>query len=243
IWADEAGPSDLAVLASAGTLEEAVRAFEVEDRPLVLDAIEAAIREHKGFHVTARVRTTVPPRVVELIGDIAVFEGRVTEIIGLVRDVTDWVEREALAHSRARLIGNLVEQMPVPVVVLDKALRIVACSAEWARTYGLAKREAALNQPLGRIVEVDRETTGAIIEALGGRPAHFGLWFYSGEDGRQVRRSCAVIPWQSGADGSGGVLMVVGSGETSYATLEIADRTLGRTTKGLIEVLESLGAA
>ncbi|HVY50305.1 MAG TPA: hypothetical protein VHA07_01965, partial [Devosia sp.] len=47
IWADEAGPSDLAVLASAGTLEEAVRAFEVEDRPLVLDAIEAAIREHK----------------------------------------------------------------------------------------------------------------------------------------------------------------------------------------------------
>ena len=129
------------------------------------------------------------------------------------------------------------------VPVLDRALRVVACSSEWARAYGLSARSAALNQPLGALLEVSRETTAAIIEALNGRTAHIGLWFYSGEDSRQIRRSCAVIPWQCGTDAAGGVMMVIGAGEASYASLEIADRTLGRSTRGLLQMLETIKAA
>jgi len=83
----------------------------------------------------------------------------------------------------------------------------------------------------------------SIIEALNGRTAHIGLWFYSGEDSRQMRRSCAVIPWQCGTDAAGGVMMVIGAGEASYASLEIADRTLGRSTRGLLQMLETIKAA
>ena len=43
--------------------------------------------------------------------------------------------------------------MPVPVVVLDRALRVVACSSDWARAYGLSGRSGALNQPLGKLLE------------------------------------------------------------------------------------------
>lgn len=243
-WAGEAPEAgDLGALSRAHTLGDAVLAFRSDDRPRVLDAIEAAIKDQMGFRFTARLRATKTTKVVEVIGDVVVADGQVTEIFGLARDVSGRVEREALAISRARLIANLVEEMPVPVVVLDRALRIVGCSADWVRTYGLTGQSAALNQPLGRIVEIDRETTGAIIEALNGRTAHVGLWFYSGEDGRQVRRSCAVIPWQCGADAAGGVLMVVGGGEPSYASREIADKTLGRSTRSLLELLETLKAA
>jgi PAS domain-containing protein len=243
-WAgDAAALPGVVDLTMARTLEQTVLSFVAEDRPRVLDAIEAAIRERQGFRFTARIRTSRGLKVVEVIGDVVLTESQVTGIMGMARDVSGCVEREALAISRARLIRHLVEDMPVPIVVLDRGLTVVACSADWARTYGLSSRAAALNRPLGRIAEVNREMTGAIIEALGGRTVHIGLWFYSGDDGRQVRRSCAVIPWHCGADAAGGVMMVVGGGEPNYASLEIADRALGRTTKGLLELLETLQAA
>jgi PAS domain-containing protein len=148
------------------------------------------------------------------------------------------VERDALSLSRARLIRQLVEEMPVPVVVLDRALRVTACSLEWIRAYGLESREAANGRPLGKLVEVSCETTAAIIEALHGRTGHAGLSFYT-EDNQRVRRSCAVIPWQCGTDAAGGVIMVIGGGEQSFASIEVADCALGRHTKGLLELLET----
>ena len=225
------------------TLEQAVLSYVPDDRPRLIEAMREAIRELKGFHVKARKIVDGGTKVIEVIGDVKVEDGKVTELFGVARDVSATVEREAMAISRARLIRHLVEDMPVPVVVLDRALRVVACSSDWARAYGLSGRSGALNQPLGKLLEVSRETTAAIIEALNGHTAHVGLWFYSGEDSRQIRRSCAVIPWQCGTDAAGGVMMVIGAGEASYASLEIADRTLGRSTRGLLQMLETIKAA
>lgn len=236
-------PDGADATARTATLEQAVLSYVPEDRPRVVEAMRAAIREQKGFHLKARKIVDGGTKVFEVIGDVKIEDGKVTELFGVARDVSATVEREAMAISRARLIRHLVEDMPVPVVVLDRALRVVACSSEWARAYGLSARSAALNQPLGTLLEVSRETTAAIIEALNGRTAHIGLWFYSGEDSRQIRRSCAVIPWQCGTDAAGGVMMVIGAGEASYASLEIADRTLGRSTRGLLQMLETIKAA
>ena len=62
----------------------------------------------------------------------------------------------------------------------DRPLRVVACSPDWANVYGLQDRATALGQPLGKLLEVGRETTAAIIEALNGRAAEVELTFYSG---------------------------------------------------------------
>ena len=232
--AEAAGPA-------AATLGDTVLAYLPEDRGRIVDAIQAAIRERRGFRFVGRMKSkSNGVRVIETIGDVKIEDDTVTELFGLVRDISQSVEREAMAISRARLIRHLVEDIPVPVAVLDRALRVVACSADWTRSYGLADRTAALDKPLGKLIDVGREMTSAIIEALNGRTAHIGLWFHSGDDRRQVRRSCAVIPWQCGADAAGGVLMVIGGGEPSYASLEIADRSLGRTTHSLLRMLETI---
>ncbi|HVX74372.1 MAG TPA: hypothetical protein VHB19_16330 [Devosia sp.] len=224
----------------AGSLEEAVLAYVAADRTRIVDTIRAAIQTRKGFRFTARTEIGGRIRVLEVIGDVRLDGDVVTGLFGFSRDVSARVESEALALSRARLIRRLVEDMPVPIVVLDRALRVVGCSSDWARAHGLPDRAAALNRPLGRLVEVTREITAAIIEGLNGRTTHVGLWFHSGEAPRQVRRSCAVIPWQCGADEPSGVIMVIGGGEPSFASAQIADQALGRTAHSLLKTLETL---
>jgi PAS domain-containing protein len=222
------------------TLGEAVRAYLPADRKRIVDTISEAIREKKGFHVTARRQVGETTRVIESIGDVKVENGIVTEVFGVTRDISENVEREALGISRARLIRRMVEDMPVPVVVLDRALRVVACSAAWARSYGLAHRTEALGRPVNELAEMSRDTSAAIIEAMNGQTAQVSLPFYGAEDGRQVMRSCVVVPWQCGADAAGGVLMLVGEERPPYATLDVADRALGRRTQGLMDMLDTI---
>jgi hypothetical protein len=75
---------------------------------------------------------------------------------------------------------------------------------------------------------------------MGGDTSKIVLPFYDAEDGRQVHRNCVVVPWQCGSDAAGGVLMLVGEEHPPYATLEVADRALGRKTQGLMQILEAM---
>lgn len=222
------------------SLETAVRAYLPADRVRLVETITQAIEEKRGFRFSGRRRVGDRDTVLETIGDVKVENGKVTEIIGLTRDISAKVEREALGISRARLIRRMVEDMPVPVVVLDRALRVVACSAAWAKSHGLGGRTDALGKPVNTLITMSREMTSAIITAMGGETAKVTLPFYGADDGRQVHRACVVVPWQCGSDAAGGVLMLVGDDSPPFATLEVADRALGRRTKGLVAMLETL---
>ncbi len=222
------------------SLETAVRSYLPADRRRLVDTITQAIEHKRGFRFLGRRRVGNETRVLETIADLKIDNGAVTEIVGLTRDVSTKLEREALGISRARLIRRMVEDMPVPAVVLDRALRVVACSAAWAKSHGLTDRDEALGKPVNKLIQVSREMTSAIIEAMGGQTAKFTMPFYAAEDGRQVVRACVVVPWQCGSDAAGGVLMLVGEEHPPYATLEIADRALGRRSRGLMEMLETL---
>jgi PAS domain-containing protein len=222
------------------TLEIAVRAYLPADRKRLVETITEAIEHRRSYRFVGRRRVGEAVRVLETVGDGVVENGAVTGIIGLTRDVSATIEREALGISRARLIRRMVEEMPVPVVVLDRALCVVACSAAWAKSHGLTGRKEALGKPVNKLIEVSREMTAAIIEAMGGQTAKVTLLFYGAEDGRQVQRNCVVVPWQCGSDASGGVLMLVGEEHPPYATLEVADRALGRRSRGLMDILEAM---
>jgi PAS domain-containing protein len=221
-------------------LEDAVRAYLPGDRKRLVETIMDAIKQRRGFRFIGRRRVGDKISVLETIADLKCEDGTVTEIIGLTRDISASVEREALGISRARLIRRMVEDMPVPVVVLDRALRVVACSAAWAKSHGLGGRNEALGKPINKLIAVSREVTAAIIEAMGGKTANVTLPFYAAEDGRRVQRNCVVVPWQCGSDAAGGVLMLVGEQQPPYATLEVADKALGRRTRGLLEMIETL---
>ena len=227
---------------SVTSLEQAVRSFMQEDRSRIIDTLAAAMSERKGFHITARMRGQDGRiRVIEMIGDVKLEDERVTEIFGVTRDVSETVEREALAISRARLIKTLVDDMPMPVAVLDRSLRVVGASSDWIKSYGLESVEAALGKPLGKLIDVSREMTPALVEALNGKTARVTLKFYGAEDSRQIRRVCAVIPWHCGGETTGGVLLVYGSAERVFASPDIADNVMGRQGRSLIQLLETLG--
>jgi hypothetical protein len=222
------------------SLKSAVRAYLPTDRKRLVETITDAIEQRRGFRFIGRRRVGDTIKILETIADLRIENGAVTEVIGLTRDISALVEREALGISRARLIRRMVEDMPVPVVVLDRALRVVACSAAWATSHGLGGRQEALGKPVNKLIAMSRELTSAIIEAMGGQTAKVMLPFYGAEDGRQVQRSCVVVPWQCGSDAAGGVLMLVGEERPPYATLDVADRALGRRSRGLMEILEAM---
>lgn len=222
------------------SLHDAVKAYLRTDRLRLVEMITQAIEEKRGFSFLGRRRFGETTKIMETICDVKVVDGVVTELIGLTRDVSAKVQREALGISRARLIRRMVEDMPVPVVVLDRALRVVACSAAWAKSHGLGGRNEAIGKSVNKLIEMSREMTSAIIEAMGGHTSKAILPFYGAEDGRQVMRSCVVVPWQCGSDAAGGVLMLVGEEHPPYATLAVADRALGRRTRSLAEMLKTL---
>jgi PAS domain-containing protein len=230
---ETAGPQDT-------PLEVAVREYLPADRKRLVDTITEAIEHRRGFRFVGRRRVGGTTKVLETIADVKIENGAVTEIIGLTRDISTIVEREALGISRARLIRRMVEDMPVPVVVLDRALRVVACSAAWAKSHGLRSREDALGKPVNNLVTMSREMTWAIIEAIGGKTAKVSLPFYAADDGRQLQRTCVVVPWQCGSEAAGGVLMLVGEEHPPYATLDVADRALGRRSRTLAGMLETI---
>jgi len=230
---EEAGTSET-------SLDAAVKAYVRADRARLVETIMQAIEEKRGFRFLGRRHFGDKIKILETICDVKVENGAVTELIGLTRDVSMTVEREALGISRARLIRRMVEDMPVPVVVLDRALRVVACSAAWARSHGLSGRKEAIGKPVNRLIEMSRQMTAAIIQAMGGETSSIILPFYDAEDGRQVQRNCTVVPWQCGSDAAGGVLLLVGEEHPPYATLEVADRALGRRSRGLMDILEAL---
>ena len=234
---DHGGPAKTMCV---GTLAEAVMSFVPQDRARVVDALGKAIAQKNGFRFTARVsRVGQCPRVIEAIGDVIVENDEVTGLFGLTRDISDEVEQEALAISRARLIARMIEGMPVPVVVLDRSLRVVACSEDWVQVYGLGCREAALGRPLGKIIDARGPLSDGIIEALNGRVARVSLEFYAAEDRRQVRRTCTTMPWESGANDRAGVLIIYGTGEPAFASLDIAARVQGANmTSSLLAMLE-----
>lgn len=240
-WSGEAAKMRGEAAGTSDTsLEAAVKAYLPADRKRLVETITDAIEHRRGYRFIGRRRVGEAIRVLETIGDVKVENGTVTEIIGLTRDITATVEREALGISRARLIRRMVEDMPVPVVVLDRALRVVACSAAWAKSHGLGGRNDALGKPVNKLIEMSREMTAAIITAMGGESARVALPFYEARDGHPVQRSCVVVPWQCGSDAAGGVLMLVGEEQPPFATLEVADRALGRRTRSLEEILENL---
>lgn len=223
------------------TIGEAVLAYVPEDRGRIVDTIAAAVSEQKGFRLTARMLMPKGElRVMEIIGDVRVENNQVTEIYGLSRDITETVQREALSLSRARLIKSLVNDLPMPVAVLDRSLRLIDANDDWIRAHGLPGRERALGRPLGKLIEVCRDLASALVETLNGRSSRVSLKFYGAEDSRLIRRICAVIPWVGSGEETGGFLLVYGSPERVFATPDIADNVMGRKGKSLIQLLEMI---
>ncbi len=127
-----------------GTVEAFLSFVHPDDQSEMRGAIEAAIREGKGFRLSHQItRPGGEIRYLELVGEAARgADGRVSEIYGVCRDVTD--EREVEARFQ-----SLLESAPDAMVVVNRDGAIVMVNAQTEQFTGYARADL-----LGQRVEL-----------------------------------------------------------------------------------------
>ena len=81
-------------------LDEALDVYHDEDRPIVENAVEEALRSDESFDVESRFRTpSGEVRWLRIIGEPDVEDGEIVSLRGAVQDITDRKEREQELQS------------------------------------------------------------------------------------------------------------------------------------------------
>ena len=204
------------------SLADLVGAFEPEDRQRLVVLIAGSLRDRKGFHATLRVRQPGGEvRLAELACDVITNDGRLGAMVGLVRDVTRTVA-QAPPQGEAERMGAIVAVMPVPAVLTDTSMRIVACSDVWARSHGVLGRNV---RGLELIAAVDKAPVGWALEhdkVLGGKTITTERTYHSPASGRPLVCPTTLVPWVDSQGTVCGVLTMIGWSEFAFASKEIA---------------------
>jgi hypothetical protein len=205
--------------AESAPLEFLVSCFHSEDRGKLLQLIAAALQETRGFHCVLRINTPDDEeRIVECLGDLRIRDGRVTELFGLMRDVTKDVRREAFSISRNRLLQDMVSVMPAPIAILDENLHLLECSAYWLKCHKLVDRGDAVGKKLYDLFpgmppalreENDRALAGDVIRTRRN--------FINPSTGAKMDCQTVITRWMVSDDRVGGLVMLVGWHEFGVA--------------------------
>lgn len=211
------------------TLADVISPFEGEDRARLAEAVAEALKHRKGFQGTLRVRRADGElRLVETVGDVVVEDGHLAAVVGLMRDVTEVTRGPAPAEESSRMKA-LVEAMPVPAVLTDRTMRIVACSDLWSKSHGVPRNEA-----IGKdLVEaVEKAPVGWALEhekVVAGKTITTERTFHNPTTGRPVRCPTTLCPWRAEDGAVQGVLTMIGWSEFAFASKEVANHVRKRT--------------
>jgi PAS domain-containing protein len=211
-------------------LEFLIDRYHADDRGKLLQLIAAALQGTQGFHSVLRIRTADDEeRVIESIGDLRIKDGRVTELFGLIRDVTKEVRREAFSISRNRLLQDIVSAMPAPIAIYDEGLHLLECSNYWLKCHKLVDRGDAVGKRLYDLFpgmppalreENDRALAGDVIRTRRN--------FINPSTGAKMDCQTVITRWMASDDKVGGLVMLIGWHEFGVAAAakkaeEVAD--------------------
>lgn len=203
-------------------LEDVFSVFDSDDRARLAELLAQALRGKTGYQATLRLRRPDGEvRLVETVGDVVLEDGHLTAVVGLMRDVTD-VPRPTAPMGETDRIKTVIEAMPVPAVLTDRQMRIVACSDTWCKSHGVSRADA-IGKDLVQAVE--KAPVGWALEhekVVAGKAASTERQFVNPTTGRPVRCQTTLTPWV-GEDGMvQGVITVVGWSEFAFASKEVA---------------------
>lgn len=211
-------------------LEFLIDRYHADDRGKLMQLIAAALQRTQGFHSVLRIRTADDEeRVIESIGDLRIKDGRVTELFGLIRDVTKDVRREAFSISRNRMLQDIVSVMPAPIAIYDEGLRLLECSNYWLKCHKLVDRGDAVGK---KLYDLFPGTPPALREendrALAGDVIRTRRNFINPSTGAKMDCQTVITRWMASDDQVGGLVMLIGWHEFGVAAAakkveEVAD--------------------
>ncbi|MDB5538567.1 MAG: hypothetical protein JWQ89_294 [Devosia sp.] len=200
-------------------LQDMVKLYIPEDRGKLLTLIAQALQDRRGFRCRLRVeRRDGQLRMIETIADLRVRDGRVTELFGASRDVTQDMERELQVQGRLKLVQDLVGDMPAPIAVLDDKLRVLDCSIYWLKAHRFIERREVIGKTLMQLFpDMPPEQSAEYEAALKGQAVKARRSFMSPTSGTAVQFNTLISPWYVGDRRVGGITVTVGWSEIAVS--------------------------
>lgn len=196
-------------------LQDLVKLYVAEDRGKLLTLIAQALQDRRGFRCRLRIeRRDGAVRMIESIADLRVRDGRVIELFGASRDVTQEMERELQVQGRLKLVQDLVGDMPAPIAVLDDKLRVLDCSLYWLKAHRFVERREVIGKTIAQLFpDTPAEQIAEYEAALKGQTVKTRRSFASPTSGAATQFATVLTPWYVAERKVGGITVVVGWSE------------------------------
>lgn len=196
-------------------LQELVKLYLAEDRGKLLTLIAQALQDRRGFRCRLRIeRRDGAMRMIEMIADLRLRDGRVTELFGASRDVTAEMERELQVQGRLKLVQDLVGDMPAPIAVLDDKLRVLDCSVYWLKAHRFVERREVIGKTMAQLFpDISAEQVAEYEAALKGQTVKTRRAFASPTSGAATQFATVLTPWYVADRKVGGITVVIGWAE------------------------------
>lgn len=196
-------------------LQDLVKLYVAEDRGKLLTLIAQALQDRRGFRCRLRIeRRDGAVRMIESIADLRVRDGRVIELFGASRDVTQEMERELQVQGRLKLVQDLVGDMPAPIAVLDDKLRVLDCSLYWLKAHRFVERREVIGKTIAQLFpDTPAEQIAEYEAALKGQTVKTRRTFASPTTGAAVQFATVLSPWYVADRKVGGITVAVGWSE------------------------------
>lgn len=200
-------------------LQEMVKLYHMEDRGKLLSLIAQALESRRGFHCRLRIeRRDGQLRMIETIADLRLKDGRVVDLFGFSRDVTREMERDLQMLGRLKLVQDLVNDMPAPIVVLDDKLRVLDCSIFWLKAHRFIERREVVGKSLLMLTpNMPPEHKAEYERAMKGQIVRSKRTFTSSTTNQQGQYNTLITPWYVADKKVGGITIVIGWSEVALA--------------------------
>lgn len=211
----------------AVSLEQALAPLVVEDRTRVAALMMQSIKHRTSYHMELHLRRPDgETRLVEVATDPVEKDDRVVALVGGIRDISARGASTTSSSDQWIQASELVSHWPVPAILIDRQMKIVACSDLWLKSHGLGPRKAVLGAdlieivpgaPVGWALEHDR--------VLAGHTVQTERVFHNPVTRRPVPCRTTISPWRSMEGAVVGTLTVIGWSEFSYSSRDLALRS------------------
>ena len=131
-----------------------------------------------------------------------------TNDMGRITESLDHITAEKLLEGQERQLKTMLEDLPVPVVMLDADLTFVSASATWLAENGLSQSDVVGRRYAQVFPDADQRWTGIFAQGLAGGTLSNAEEAFENPDGALDWIRWSVRPWRRVNDEIGGIIVV-----------------------------------